>query len=48
MSEKRFSGIFPYLVTPLDDLGNLKERVARDLVDCLISKGIHGLTPLES
>jgi len=48
ISEKEFSGIFPYLVTPLDESGNLKEDVLRDLVNHLISKGVHGLTPLGS
>jgi len=48
MSEDEFSGIFPYLVTPVDDSGNFKEGVMRDLVDYLISKGVHGLTPLGS
>jgi len=48
MPEKEFSGIFPYLVTPLDECGNLKENVLRDLVNHLISKGVHGLTPLGS
>jgi len=48
MSEKEFSGIFPYLVTPLDESGKLKENVLRDLVNHLISKGVHGLTPLGS
>jgi len=48
MPEKEFSGIFPYLVTPLDESGNLKEGVLCDLVNHLISKGVHGLTPLGS
>jgi 4-hydroxy-tetrahydrodipicolinate synthase len=48
MPGKEFSGIFPYLVTPLDKSGNLKEGVLRDLVNHLISKGVHGLTPLGS
>ena len=48
MAEKEFSGIFPYLVTPLDESGNLKEDVLRELVNHLISKGVHGLTPLGS
>jgi len=48
ISEKEFSGIFPYLVTPLDESGGLKEEVLRDLVNHLISKGVHGLTPLGS
>ncbi|MFW6147853.1 MAG: dihydrodipicolinate synthase family protein [Thermodesulfobacteriota bacterium] len=48
MSKDELFGIFPYLVTPVDDLGNLKEGVLGDLVDYLISKGVHGLTPLGS
>ena len=48
MPEKEFSGIFPYLVTPLDESGHLKEDVLCDLVNHLISKGVHGLTPLGS
>ncbi|MFH1479647.1 MAG: dihydrodipicolinate synthase family protein [Pseudomonadota bacterium] len=49
MIEKRpLQGIFPYLVTPLDDKGRLKEKVLADLVDHLIQKGVHGLTPLGS
>lgn len=48
MSEKGFSGIFPYLVTPFDDSLRLKEDVLADLVNHLISKGVHGLTPLGS
>ena len=43
-----FAGIFPYLVTPMDDKGRLKESVLADLVDHLIHKGVHGLTPLGS
>ncbi|NIR13588.1 MAG: dihydrodipicolinate synthase family protein, partial [Desulfobacterales bacterium] len=43
-----FAGIFPYLVTPMDDKGRLKESVLADLVDHLIRKGVHGLTPLGS
>lgn len=48
MKEEHFAGIFPYLVTPLDDKGRLKEDVLADLVDHLIRKGVHGLTPLGS
>ena len=48
MGEKSFAGIFPYIVTPLDDKGRLKERILADLVDHLIRKGVHGLTPLGS
>jgi 4-hydroxy-tetrahydrodipicolinate synthase len=46
--KEHFAGIFPYLVTPLDRRGRLKEGVLADLVDHLIHKGVHGLTPLGS
>jgi 4-hydroxy-tetrahydrodipicolinate synthase len=46
--KRQFAGIFPYLVTPLDDKGRLKESVLGDLVEHLIRKGVHGLTPLGS
>jgi 4-hydroxy-tetrahydrodipicolinate synthase len=48
MKENNFLGIFPYLVTPLDQNGHLKEGVLVELVDHLIRKGVHGLTPLGS
>ena len=48
MTKNDFAGIFPYLVTPTDSSGNLKENVLSDLVNHLISKGVHGLTPLGS
>jgi len=48
MDNNGFRGIFPYLVTPLDEKGRLKEQVLADLVDHLIRKGVHGLTPLGS
>jgi len=48
MKDEHFRGIFPYLVTPINEKGHLKEEVLADLVDHLISKGVHGLTPLGS
>jgi 4-hydroxy-tetrahydrodipicolinate synthase len=48
MRKEGFGGIFPYLVTPVDQAGRLKEKVLADLVDHLIEKGVHGLTPLGS
>jgi len=48
MESKQFAGIFPYLVTPLDDKGRLKEDVLADLVDHLVRKGVQGFTPLGS
>ncbi len=48
MKHNNFAGIFPYLVTPLDNSGRLREEVLVELVDHLIRKGVHGLTPLGS
>lgn len=42
-------GIFPYLVSPIDaESGGVREGVLRDLVEHLIARGVHGLTPLGS
>jgi 4-hydroxy-tetrahydrodipicolinate synthase len=43
-----FSGVFPYLVSPIDQSGMVMEGVLTDLVDHLIAAGVHGLTPLGS
>ena len=43
-----FRGVFPYLVSPVNADGTVKEDVLRDLVEHLIKKGVHGLTPLSS
>src|SRR5579883_1204760 len=43
-----FHGVFPYLVSPLDDAGRLKDGVLARLVDDLVAAGVHGLTPLGS
>ena len=43
-----FQGVFPYLVSPLDADGTVKRQVLGDLVEHLIGKGVHGLTPLGS
>lgn len=43
-----FSGVFPYLVSPIDQSGAVMENVLTDLVDHLIEQGVHGLTPLGS
>jgi len=44
-----FHGIYPYLVSPIDDAtGRVRERVLRDLIDHLIQCGVHGLSPLGS
>jgi 4-hydroxy-tetrahydrodipicolinate synthase len=43
-----FRGVFPYLVTPIDADGKIRERVLGRLCDDLIKSGVHGLTPLGS
>ena len=45
---QEFHGIFPYLVSPVDTDGSIRERVLRDLVEHLIQSGVQGLTPLGS
>src|SRR3989337_753928 len=49
MASGEFHGIFPYLVSPIDEsTGRVRERVLRDLVEHLIGCGVHGLSPLGS
>jgi len=43
-----FHGVFPYLVSPVDADGKIRERALARLCDDLIRKGVHGLTPLGS
>jgi len=43
-----FRGIFPYLVSPVDPSGRVREAVLRALVEHLIDRGVHGLSPLGS
>src|SRR5437773_6373816 len=43
-----FHGVFPYLVSPVDASGQIRERVLGRLCDDLIKAGVHGLTPLGS
>jgi len=43
-----FSGVFPYLVSPVDASGAVMQGVLTDLVDHLINVGVHGLAPLGS
>lgn len=46
---KTLAGIFPYLVSPVDvSTGHVRERVLRDLVEHLVARGVHGLSPLGS
>jgi 4-hydroxy-tetrahydrodipicolinate synthase len=48
MSDREFHGVFPYLVSPVDARGDIREEVLSRLVDDLIAAGVHGLTPLGS
>jgi 4-hydroxy-tetrahydrodipicolinate synthase len=41
-------GVFPYLVSPVDENGRVKRDVLTRLVEHLIEAGVHGLTPLGS
>lgn len=43
-----FSGVFPYLVSPIDPSGEVMVGVLTDLVDHLIGSGVQGLAPLGS
>ena len=43
-----FHGIFPYLVSPINEDGSVREAALRNLVEHLIGCGVHGLTPLGS
>lgn len=45
---RELAGVFPYLVSPIDEQGKVKEEVLKNLVNYLIEKGVHGLTPLGS
>ena len=48
MADATFHGVFPYLVSPLDESGEVKAGVLTRLCDDLIAAGVHGLTPLGS
>jgi 4-hydroxy-tetrahydrodipicolinate synthase len=43
-----FHGVFPYLVSPVDDNGQIRTEVLGCLCDDLVEAGVHGLTPLGS
>src|SRR6478736_4730537 len=43
-----FHGVFPYLVSPVDQAGHVHTDVLARLVNDLIAAGVHGLTPLGS
>ena len=43
-----FRGVFPYLVSPIDERGRILSDVLGRLASDLIKAGVHGLTPLGS
>jgi len=43
-----FHGVFPYLVSPIEPSGQIRESLLARLCDDLIKSGVHGLTPLGS
>ncbi|MEM9027995.1 MAG: dihydrodipicolinate synthase family protein [Pseudomonadota bacterium] len=48
MTHTTFHGVFPYLVSPIDNRGRVKRAVLEKLCKDLIAAGVHGLTPLGS
>jgi len=48
VSDAAFRGVFPYLVSPLRESGEVDAPVLARLCDDLIKAGVHGLTPLGS
>ena len=40
-----FRGVFPYLVSPVDEAGRVKDAVLARLCEHLIASGVHGLDP---
>ena len=48
MARASFHGVFPYLVSPIDERGEVKAAVLSRLCEDLIAAGVHGLTPLGS
>src|SRR3972149_7548217 len=48
MAHRGFRGVSPYLVSPIDEHGRVKDAVLTRLVNDLIDAGVHGLTPLGS
>lgn len=48
MPDQAFTGVFPYLVSPIRDDGSVDAAVLARLCEDLIEAGVHGLTPLGS
>src|ERR1700721_1923621 len=43
-----FHGVYPYLVSPVGERGEIRGDVLTRLIDDLIKAGVHGVTPLGS
>ena len=43
-----FHGVYPYLVSPVGEGGEIRDDVLMCLIDDLIKAGVHGVTPLGS
>jgi 4-hydroxy-tetrahydrodipicolinate synthase len=48
MSEARFHGVFPYVVSSVQESGEVNAAVLARLCDDLVKAGVHGLPPLGS
>jgi len=48
VSDSDFHGVFPYIVSPVKESGEVHTEVLSRLCDDLIGSGVHGLTPLGS
>jgi len=48
MSKAQFHGVFPYVVSPIHENGEVNTSLLERLCDDLIKAGVHGLTPLGS
>ncbi len=48
MNQSGFHGVFPYVVSPVLESGDVDAEVLARLCDDLIRAGVHGLTPLGS
>jgi dihydrodipicolinate synthase/N-acetylneuraminate lyase len=48
MDMKHFHGVFPYIVSPVTEDGEVKSHVLTKLCNDLVDAGVHGITPLGS
>ena len=44
----RPQGVFPAMMTPFDDRGEINEPVVRDMMDFMIEKGVDGIFPVST